>query len=461
MLKTNTRVFGAVNTGIVERGFTSPQGPRNAQCGNFNGHLFFYKKKNLELFMKDEKIDPKTQVMISMDCIRRFNCLTTTARVFATFTPERLCAFHQSLHANDRHLNEIVNRGHKLMIDIDKPVEPGESLDDMEAGFEATLEIFTCCLNEFVDDDYVFKREDMFVTTSPKYNDKKQMIKFSRHVILTTPKTHYFSTPADEKYFMEQIFHPYLKRYLKKLDKKETRDKFACLGKFLYYEKDDKLNLCIDFQIYGNSSRNMRMLYSSKGHGKPPPSKRTVSERILLPLPGSDLDQPWLNYLATVVFTKEKTYTKFKFKIPGWAKPRSSNPRYRLTHISKRQRIVFKDGIRTTGQIFGDNLDKQKKYIKKGGEKIREIINVNYSGSFKTNISPPDVTRSSLSYTVCYETNRRDGKRKCLFNHVHDNQNATFTIATNGLIRYRCYGCNKQEEIDSLSNTTTLKHLSN
>lgn len=216
-----------------------------------------------------------------------------TTRVYALIkTWGQLSHLYRELTLTGRHMEEVIMNStpHKLYLDVERDVvshhkvtqaEAISELDGVTRGFE---NMFLPYLLEFV-------RSVLGVQSATMYDltvtySSREGVKFSAHVVLSTPQTHYFKNRDDS--------HTAAALMAKFMDKKTSIDRDF---KEWYYHDYDKV--MVDYSVYGHGQRNMRMIGCCKIKTTLRSDTHWTKARVFVAPPGNE-GRPITDYIISV-----------------------------------------------------------------------------------------------------------------------------------------------------------------
>lgn len=215
-----------------------------------------------------------------------------TTRVYSiVHTWKELVQAYWSLGRTGRHFEEMIMEWtpHKLYLDVEKDLDSPHSVTELEAlgdlenvtlVFEGT---FIPYLLEFVRDVLKIDAciDDLVITYSSAPG-----VKFSAHVVLSTKQGHYFKDRKDS--------HLASALMAKFMDEKAIQDEFF---REWYYPDFDKV--MVDYSVYGDKQRNMRMVGCCKITAKLRSDTHWTRARVFMPTHNTP-DRPLSDYIISV-----------------------------------------------------------------------------------------------------------------------------------------------------------------
>ena len=225
---------------------------------------------------------------------------------------QELVNLYKLLPPADRFLQEVIlpNAPHKCFMDIERDIESnGRSEADLNREMDfmkrGLIEKFVPLVCDFFTQKLKIKvtPRDCYLTDS-----SKSRVKFSTHLVITTPHVHYFRNRVDSWVAMTV-----LAKYLEQ--------KAACDVDFhkWYFQRDVKNRLITtwDFGVYGKGARNMRMIGACKGLGLILNTK-WKNCRVFVPVDNQKY-AAYHNFIATAYMYQEKTPIVISTDIKGQA----------------------------------------------------------------------------------------------------------------------------------------------
>lgn len=215
-----------------------------------------------------------------------------TTRVYSiVHTWDELVRAYWALGRTARHFEEMIMEWtpHKLYLDVERDMNSPHSVTEEEA--QRDLENITMVfegsfmpyLLEFVRDVLRVEAvmDDLVVTYSSSPG-----VKFSAHIVLSTKKRHYFKNRQDS--------HLASALMAKFMDEKAIQDEFF---KEWYYPDFDQV--MVDYSVYGDKQRNMRMVGCCKITAKLRSDTHWTKARVFLPRYKAR-DRPLEDYVISV-----------------------------------------------------------------------------------------------------------------------------------------------------------------
>lgn len=218
---------------------------------------------------------------------RSVNGLARDAHIYKSFALinswEELWKLFSYYGKSDRTFEEIIltNTPHRFFLDIEKDLDPGEvrsgpnSIEILQTLFD---ELFVPYLVEFF--GFVGYPEvcedDLIISYSSKPG-----VKFSVHIVVSTPQNHYVEDRV-EGLCLAALLAAFLE------EKVETNSTFA---DWYYFTEDHKRKCMIDYKVFGENQRNMRMTGCCKFKPGFKEGMHWKNTRVLLPIESKqDLD---------------------------------------------------------------------------------------------------------------------------------------------------------------------------
>lgn len=231
-----------------------------------------------------------------------------TTRVYALVQSwGQLTKLYKELTKTGRHMEEIIMNctPHKLYLDVERDIASPHSvtheeslreLREVEKGFE---EMFMPYLLEFVQTVMNVRTatmDDLALTYS-----SREGVKFSAHVVLSTPQVHYFKDRDDS--------HTAASLMAKFMDKKAITDR--PFREWYYYDYD---KVMVDYTVYGHGQRNMRMIGCCKIKATLKSDTHWTKARVFFPGHGNQ-NRPITDYIISVydAINNPGGYTPFSF----------------------------------------------------------------------------------------------------------------------------------------------------
>lgn len=204
-----------------------------------------------------ERVSKATDWYSSNICFRE-GASKSACKAFCLVTSEeQLFHLYNTLPPADRYLEEVVtDRPHKIFFDIERDfTETDDRVALLAKLREGLTEHFIPITCSFLAEQLGIgvQAEDFFITDSSKLTSK-----FSVHVTISTPSTHYFKTRVESWAVMIALLKVFYSVTAINQSFKEW---------LFYYDKLNNERTIIDFSIYGKGARNMRLLGCCKSKG--------------------------------------------------------------------------------------------------------------------------------------------------------------------------------------------------
>jgi hypothetical protein len=216
---------------------------------------------------------------------------------------------YRQMPPGDRFLQEVIlpSTPHKCVMDIEKDFD-SSIMSQSELHQEMTFmkkglhEMFVPLICQVFTDKLGIpvRREDCYITDSSKHG-----IKFSTHLVITTPGKHYFKNRMESWVAMALIA-----KYVRlKADHDARFRKW-----FFFRDTKEEVKSTWDFGVYGKGARNMRLIGACKG------DKRVLSShwndcRVFLPINEYGIDQrraPFQAFVSSLYDTSRATLIKYE-----------------------------------------------------------------------------------------------------------------------------------------------------
>ena len=227
-----------------------------------------------------------------------------TTRVYAVIkTWQELLRIYKSLGMADRHMEEIILdcTPHKLYLDVERDLHSPlvATTDDTHLQLREVLEKFE---GKFLDYLVDFCRDVLGISTVQKRDlvvsySSKRGVKFSAHVVLSTPQNHYFQDRIQSHVaasLMAKFMH-------------ERAGEDEEFKEWYYYDHN---KVMVDYSVYGKGQRNMRMIGCCK-MGPGLTTKTDWRDARVFTYKRGDKDRPIRDYIISVyeAITNPEKYT--------------------------------------------------------------------------------------------------------------------------------------------------------
>ena len=216
-----------------------------------------------------------------------------TVRVYSVIRNwSQLATAYQRLGDTGRHFEEIIMNctPHKLYLDVERDTasshsvtseEARKELDDIQFTFEDKFLPYLLTFVQTVLGIEEATLDDLVITYS-----SREGVKFSAHIVLSTPDGHYFRSREDS--------HAASALMAKFLDEMCIEDNE--FKEWYYYAFDEVM---VDYSVYGEGQRNMRMVGCCKITSNLRSDTHWTKARVFTKPPGAR-DRPLRDYIISV-----------------------------------------------------------------------------------------------------------------------------------------------------------------
>jgi hypothetical protein len=395
---------------------------KTSRSGLFRGARF-YAKYTDALHAKGEEqiIIDMERIGVTIDDSTGKKRRTTFGRVYSPLSHATLQDLMMLLHNSDRHLYEsLSDTPTKLVLDIDRALPPHSSLADIQH-LDASLKMhFLPLLCGVLNDLIVMPSQTAIIPADFLVLDASLVsYKYSKHLIMNTAPQIVCSPRRDIEKVVMSTFRD-------RMQDACLRD--AALREFCYFQPAGQVDHkeAIDFNIYSNGKRSMRLPACCKGDGKHP----NKPLRLLMP----DLQfcppcLPFTMFMCNPLQTQGEVVT--------WA-PRT--PLAQCMPRASRQAPARAASTTPVSRVLG-NCDGLPSEARDCLQWIASAVHPHFtSRSMSSSISPTGMPSATM--LINYKAASTTTDRTCAFGcEKHSRHYASVSVDGDGSSAYFCFGC--------------------
>jgi hypothetical protein len=378
---------------------------------------------------------PENTVVVSVDNVRssreQAGKLEVAGKRFHRLSLQQISQYYEKRHTYDRHLYESLRSGvpYKPVFDLDREIdERSPPLAVLQAAY---TEIFIPFLLGFFSKVLgVPVTQEQVASLDASLEQKK----FSKHITLhvlnpTDNRILAYATRQDEMAVMRSF-----------REAVETQaEKCARMGGFYYFISNGNVRTIVDYAIYHNGKRDMRMVGSCKANGK----SLTKPLRTLMPETDLAMRAPFCVFVCNVFGDNFEPIRPTSTSSCSHKAPRrqSGKRKRQTTALAPSDDVLDEKGVLAFGSLIpGLRVIAQEAGGHVGGVRCREDRNggVQLSVSANFQADPSRVCDCQAGVCTC---------RRCLFGVPHSRHwaeircNPTSCKQLPSRITYYCHGC--------------------
>lgn len=417
---------------------------KTSRSGMFRGVRFYAKYTDASDVQREgQMIVDMERIGVAVDKATKIKRRTTFGRVYAAMDNLQMQALMMSLHSCDRHLYESLSlKPTKLVLDIDRPLPSTSTAFDLmrlDDGLRLHFLPFLCSvLNDIIVLPTSFDSltpEDFVVLDASKI-----AYKYSKHLIMNTKFQSACSPRRDVEKFVMHTFRD-------RLRDRCLRD--TALREFCYFRPagQQESKEAVDFSIYSNGKRSMRLPACCKGDGK----RENAAPRLLLPdAQFCSPDLP-INAFMCNVFAPDVAVMWSPRAPLATCMPRGPTARVpQLEDNSARQtRQSLHMPISRTGPHAVPVV------VTKCLEDISSAIHPHYTSRSISSGVTESTSLNFVTMLINYKAPEPGGDRVCAFGcEKHTRHYASVTLYDNGSSEYFCFGCQETTVLSAITSDT-------
>jgi hypothetical protein len=365
------------------------------------------------------------RIGVSVDSNTKKKRRTTFGRVYAPMTINELQALMLRLHSRDRHLYESLSeQPTKLVLDIDRPLPSDSTHADLQRLDHALKTHFLPALCEVLNDLIVLPSAAALTPVDFLVLDASlPAYKYSKHLIMHT-------SPAIACSPRRDIEKSVMGTFRDRLQDMCLRD--SSLREFCYYQHGGHASKeAVDFSIYSNGKRSMRLPACCKGDGK----CRNTTARLLLPdRQFCSQDLPFTVFMCNVVAPDVAVCWSPRSPLAVCV-PRPRQQPLRIHPHTQSHLTIRPHAVCTSTSAVPSPVSVCL-------AAIADSIHPHYTSRRMSSGVTPAGDLHFVTMLINYKASSATEERSCAFGcERHSRHYASVSLYSNGASEYFCFGC--------------------